>query len=116
MIPYTLIITFLIFSIFWLTRVLSLSFGFNIIFNYLIILILNLIFLLPMLSLLFSVNFINKFFFVVMNNIVSVFLISKLTIFRTFYSITILLAFYKIFIILFILPPMINPKSSIKNR
>ena len=84
--------------------------------NYFIILILNLIFLLPMLNLLSSVNFISKFFFVVVNNIVSVFSISKLTVFRTFYLIIILLTFYRIFIMLFILPPMMNFRSFIKNK
>ena len=85
-------------------------------FSYFIVLILNLIFLLPMLSLLFSANFISEFFFVVMNNIVFVFSISKLTAFRTPYSITILLTFYRIFIILFILLPIMNLRSSIKDR
>ena len=84
--------------------------------NYLIILILNLIFLPSILSLLSSANFISKFFFIVMNSIAFVFSISKLIIFRTSYSITILLTFYKTFIILFILLPIINPRSSIKDR
>ena len=84
--------------------------------NYLIILTLNLISLPPILSLLSSANFINKFFFIVINNIISVFSMSKLTIFRTPYSITILLTSYKTFIISFTLPPIMNPKSSIKNR
>ena len=84
--------------------------------NYLIILILNLISLSPMLSLLSLANLISKFFFIIVNSIVSVFLISKLIIFRTFYSITILLIFYKIFITSFILPPMINLRLSIKDR
>ena len=84
--------------------------------NYLMVLILNLIFLPPMLNLLSSANFISKFFFAVVNNIASVFSILKLIVFRTSYSITILLTFYKIFIILFILPSIMNPRSFIKNK
>ena len=84
--------------------------------NYLIILTLNLIFLPPMLNLLSSANFISKFFLIVVNNIAFVFLISKLIMFPTPYSITILLTFYNIFTISFILPSIINPKSSIKNK
>ena len=115
-IPYILTITFFVFSIFWLTWVLSLNLGSNIMPNYFIVLILNLISLLPILSLLFLVNLISKFFFIIMNSIASVFLISKLTIFRTLYLITILLIFYKTFITSFILPPIINPRLLIKNR
>ena len=84
--------------------------------NYLIILTLNLISLLPMLSLLSSTNFISEFFLTVMNNIAFVFSISKLTIFRTPYSIIILLTSYRIFTILFILLSIMNPRSSIKNK
>ena len=116
MIPYILATTFLIFSIFWLTWALSLNPESNIIFNYFIILILNLISLLSMLSLLSLTNLINKFFFTIMNSIASVFLISKLTIFRTFYLIIILLTFCRIFITSFILPPIINFRLSIKNK
>ena len=115
-IPYTLTITFLIFSIFWLTWVLSLSLGSNIMLNYLIILILNLISLPPMLNLLSLISLISKFFFIIINNTASVFLISKLTVFRTPYSITILLTFYRIFITSFILSSIMNPRLFIKNK
>ena len=84
--------------------------------NYFIILILNLISLPPILNILFSTNFISKFFLTVVNSIASVFLILKLTIFRTSYSIIILLTFYRIFTILFILLPIMNLRSSIKNK
>ena len=84
--------------------------------SYLIILILNLIFLPPMLSLLSLPNFISKFFFIMVNNIASIFSILKLTVFRMFYLITTLLIFYRISIILFTLPPIINPKLFIKDR
>ena len=84
--------------------------------NYLIILTLNLISLPSMLNLLSIVNFISKFFFIVMNSIASVFLISKLTIFRTSYLRTILLTFYRIFITSFILLSIINPKLLMKNK
>ena len=84
--------------------------------NYFIILILNLISLFPILSLLFLVSLISKFFFTIVNSIVSVFLMSKLTIFRTSYSIIILLTFYRIFTTLFILFPIINSRLSIKDR
>ena len=77
---------------------------------------LNLIFLLSMLSLLSSANIISKFFLVVVNSIASVFLISILIIFRTPYSIIILLTFYRIFTTWFILLSIINPRLSIKNR
>ena len=84
--------------------------------NYLIILILNLISLPPMLNLLSLVNLISKFFFIIMNSTASVFLISKLIIFRTSYSITILLTFYRIFTTSFTLFSIINFRSSIKNK
>ena len=84
--------------------------------SYFIILILNLIFLLSILSLLFSASLISEFFFTVMNSIVSVFLISKLTVFRTPYSITILLTFYRTFTTSFILLSIMNPRLSIKDR
>ena len=116
MIPYILTITFFVFSIFWLTWALSLSLGSSIMFSYLVILILNLISLPPMLSLLSLVSLISEFFFIIVNNIVSVFLMSKLTIFRTSYSIIILLIFYRTFITSFILFSMMNPRLSIKNR
>ena len=85
-------------------------------FSYFIVLILNLIFLPPILSLLSLANFISEFFLIMVNNIVFIFSISKLTVFRMLYLIITLLTFYRIFIISFILPPIINPRLSIKNR
>ena len=84
--------------------------------SYLIILILNLISLLPILNLLSLINLINKFFFIIINSIAFVFLISKLTIFRTSYSIIILLIFCRIFITSFILPSIMNFRLFIKDR
>ena len=84
--------------------------------NYLIILTLNLISLFPILNLLSLANFISKFFLTMINNIASIFSILKLTVFRIPYLIITLLIFYKIFTISFILPPIINPRLSIKNR
>ena len=69
-----------------------------------------------MLNLLSLASFINKFFLTIINNIASIFLILKLTAFRISYLITTLLTFYKISIILFILPSIINPNTSIKNK
>ena len=84
--------------------------------SYLMLLVLNLISLLPMLSLLSSVSFISEFFLIMVNSIVSIFSTLKLTVFRMLYLITTLLTSYKIFIISFILPPIINPRLFIKNR
>ena len=77
---------------------------------------LNLISFLSILSLLFSIIFINKFFFAIINNTAFIFFTSKLTALRIFYLITISLISYRIITISSILPPMINPRSSIKNR
>ena len=74
------------------------------------------IFLFSMINLLSSANFINKFFLIVINNIVSVFSMSKLIVFRTPYSITILLISYRTFTMLFILFSIMNPRSFIKNK
>ena len=84
--------------------------------SYFMVLILNLIFLLSILSLLSLASFISEFFFTMVNSIASIFSILKLTIFRMRYLITTLLTFYKTFIISFTLPPIINPKLSIKNK
>ena len=69
-----------------------------------------------MLSLLSLVNFISKFFLTMVNSTASIFSILKLTAFRMFYLIITLLTFYRIFTISFILPSIINPKLSIKDR
>ena len=69
-----------------------------------------------MLSLLSLISFISEFFLIIVNNIVFIFSISKLTVFRMSYLITTLLIFYRIFIISFILPPIMNSRSSIKDR
>ena len=69
-----------------------------------------------MLNLLSLANFISEFFLIIMNSIAFIFSILKLTIFYIFYLITTLLTFYKIFIISFALPPIINPRLFIKDR
>ena len=77
---------------------------------------LNLISFFPILSLLSSAIFINKFFFVIMNNITSIFSTLKLITLRIPYSITTSLTSYRMIIISFILPSMMNLRSFIKNR
>ena len=77
---------------------------------------LNLISFLPILSLLFSIIFISKFFFTIINNTASIFSTLILIALRIFYSITTSLTSYRIIIISSILPPIINFRSSIKNR
>ena len=77
---------------------------------------LNLIFFPPILSLLSSAIFINKFFFVIVNNTASVFSTLKLIALRILHSITTSLTSYRMVIMSFILPSIINFKSFIKNR
>ena len=77
---------------------------------------LNLISFSPILSLLFSAIFISEFFFTVVNNTVSVFFTSKLIALRIFYLITTSLTSCRIVIMSFILPPMMNFRSFIKDR
>ena len=69
-----------------------------------------------MLSLLSSAIFISKFFFIIVNNIVSIFSRLKLIALRIPYLMTISLTSYRMAIMSFILPPIINLKSSIKDR
>ena len=70
----------------------------------------------PILSLLISAIFINKFFFTIMNNTVFIFSTSKLIALRILSSMTTSLISCRIATISFISFPIINPRSSIKNR
>ena len=77
---------------------------------------LNLISFFSILSLLSSAIFISEFFLVIINNTISVFSTLKLIALRIPYLITISLTFYRMAIISFILPPIINLRSFIKDR